>query len=125
MVSEMNKQAELLTWATNTFGPIATNKEERIKRFAEEAIELCQACGLDYEQLVEIAMYVYDRDCGAIHQEIGQSALSLALLAEVCGEDMEKELNNEFDRAQSFDREYWQARQNRKASMGIGGFCYE
>lgn len=119
----MSKQAEILKWATDTFGPIASDKEERVKRFAEEAIELCQAANLDIEDLFAIVWSVYNKPNGAIHQEIGQTELSLHLLAEVCGEDANKEMNIEFDRVRSFDREYWQARQNKKAELFLGGFC--
>lgn len=120
-----SKQKEILSWAVDTFGKIASDKEERVKRFAEEAIELCQACGLERKILKILVDYVYDRRCGAIYQEIGQSGISLALLAEVCGEDMQKEIDSEFDRVKCFDKEYWQARQNLKAELGIGGYCDE
>lgn len=118
-----NKQKEVLSWAVDTFGPIASDKQERVKRFAEEAIELCQACGLSRDLLTKIVSYTYNRECGAIHKEIGQVGVTLATLAEVCGEDMGKEINNEFERISSIDKSVWQARQNKKAEIGIGGFC--
>lgn len=113
----------MISWAIETFGPIASDKEERVKRFAEEAIELCQACGLGMYDITRIAVNVYIKPSGNINQETGQAALSLALLAEVNGIDVDKELQFEFDRVQSFDKSYWQARQNLKAELGIASFC--
>jgi len=119
----MNQQKEILQWSINTFGTIASDKEERVKRFAEEAIELCQAANLDIEDLFAIVWSVYNKPNGAIYQELGQTALTLALLAEVYDLNANVEMACEFDRVRSFDKSYWQARQNRKAEMGIAAFC--
>ncbi|MGZ7118217.1 MAG: hypothetical protein ACXVH2_00760 [Methanobacterium sp.] len=117
------RQKELLKWAVDTFGPIARDKEERVKRFAEEAIELCQACDLNYDDLIKLIDRVYDKPEGYISQEVGQTALCLSMLASVYDIDIADEAVKEFDRIQSFDKSYWQKRQNLKAALGIGGFC--
>lgn len=118
-----NKQNNLITWAKDTFGPIAIDKEERVKRFAEEAIELCQSCGLDKYYLLHQVCHVYDKEIGNIAQEIGQAGLCLSMLAEVYMIDADKEADNEFIRVRSFDKEYWQERQNKKYDNGLGGKC--
>lgn len=84
---------------------------------------MCQACGLLYEDLIALADRVYDREIGYISQELGQTALCLNMLAEVYDLNANVEMAYEFDRVQSFDKSYWQARQNRKAEMGIAAFC--
>jgi hypothetical protein len=119
------KQELMLSWAVSTFGPIASDKEERVKRFAEEAIELCQACGLDFYDLGILAESVYSKTNGNISTEIGQVGVCLMTLSEVYNVDTLGEIDKEFDRVRSFDKSYWQARQNKKAAIGLGGFCDE
>lgn len=89
-------QARVQQWGLACFTPkYVRDKVERSWRFAEEAIELTQACRnmsrSDWHKLVD---YVYDRKIGRKKQEIGGVALSLAMLCnshrvdmEVCAED--------------------------------------
>ena len=43
----MNRPKEFLAWAVRMFGPVALERQERLDRFIEEAIELAHAEGMD------------------------------------------------------------------------------
>ncbi|MFA6074196.1 MAG: hypothetical protein WC758_08820, partial [Candidatus Woesearchaeota archaeon] len=105
----MSQQKEILQWANDTFGPIASDKEERVKRFAEEAIELCHACGANYNDLLKLVDAVYAKTNGNTTTEIGQVGVCLLTLSEVYHVDALDEIDKEFDRVRSFNKEYWQA----------------
>lgn len=122
-INNSNNQQEILKWAVDTFGTIAIDKEERVKRFAEEAIELCQVCGLSTHDLSKIIRHVYSKEPGYVIIEIGQVGMCLSMLAEVNEINVTDEINYEFDRVRTFDKEYWQTRQNKKADQGVAGFC--
>ncbi len=115
------RQSAILQWANLTFGPAtASNTGERIRRFAEEAIELVQATGLDKQALLDIVDHVYAKPAGNLAQEIGQVGVSLLGLSEHLGIPADDEEQKEFDRIQSLPSDYWQARQNAKAGKGLG-----
>jgi len=114
------RQSAILEWANATFGEAtASNKGERIRRFAEEAIEMAQAVGLDKQALHDIIDHVYAKPAGNIAQEIGQVGVSLLALVENLGISAEEEEFKEFDRITSLPSGYWQARQNAKAEKGL------
>lgn len=115
------RQSAILEWANATFGEAtASNTGERIRRFAEEAIELVQAAGLDKQALHDIIDHVYAKPAGNVAQEIGQVGVSLLGLSEYLGIQADDEEQKEFDRIQSLPSDYWQARQNAKAGKGLG-----
>lgn len=115
--NRQKRQAEILQWANTTFGiATADNTGERIRRFSEESIELIQATGLDKQALHDIIDHVYAKPAGDIAQEIGQVGVSLLGLSEHLGVMADDEERKEFDRIP----DYWQARQNAKASKGLG-----
>lgn len=59
-------------WAKACFGEvIAMDKQERIQRFCEEALELCQTCDLSKEWAHQLVDYVYGRPKGEKWQEVG------------------------------------------------------
>jgi NTP pyrophosphatase (non-canonical NTP hydrolase) len=113
-------QRQILEWANNTFGKAtADNTGERIRRFAEEAVELCQAVGLDEQAMTDIIEHVYAKMPGNVAQEIGQVGVSLLGLAEHLNIQADDEERKEFERLKSLPTDYWQARQNAKAEKGI------
>ncbi|MBS3965562.1 MAG: hypothetical protein KGZ80_13940 [Methylomonas sp.] len=119
--NRQQRQAEILQWANSTFGEAtASNTGERIRRFAEEAIELVQASGLDKQALHDIINHVYAKPAGNVSQEIGQVGVSLLGLAEHLGIQADDEERKEFLRISSLPSEHWQARQNAKAEKGLG-----
>jgi NTP pyrophosphatase (non-canonical NTP hydrolase) len=77
------------SWAVHCFGEsAATDAVERRQRFQEEAIELVQATGGTLWETIQLAKYVYGRPVGRVKQEVGGTLLTLALLCESIGIDM-------------------------------------
>lgn len=115
------RQAAVLTWANDTFGQeTASHTGERVRRFAEEAVELAQTVGLDKQGMLDIVDHVYAKPPGPLQREIGQVGVALLGLAEHLGLSAESEERKEFARVQSLSADYWQARQNAKAEKGLG-----
>jgi len=118
--NRQQRQAEILQWANTIFGEAtASNTGERIRRFAEESIELVQAAGLDKQAMNDIIDHVYAKPAGNVAQEIGQVGVSLLALAEHLSIPADDEERKEFDRITSLPSEHWQARQNAKAEKGL------
>ena len=91
-LSPFQKRVE--PWLLQCFGRmIADDTEERNHRFLEEALELVQACGCTQSEAHQLVDYVYGRDVGEKHQEVGGVMVTLAALCiaqhidmHVCGE---------------------------------------
>lgn len=108
-----------LKWAVKTFGSIALNPQERALRFIEEAIELVDAVGLPQVSVESVMRRVYNRPQGVLNKEVGQSMLTLQLLAEVFSIDAHDECVDEFLRVQSVPQEEWDRRHKAKVDIGI------
>lgn len=114
------RQRETLAWAMRTFGATtAGNANERIRRFAEEAIELAQAGGMEESAMAGLVRYVYSRPVGETAQEVG--GVSIALLgycefAELSADECEQ---RELARVLAKDAMYFRAKQNAKAAAGV------
>ncbi len=117
------RQDAMLSWARETFGNIEgcdpVSLEERARRFLEEALELVQACGLDDEMATRVKDRVYSREPGDVRKEIGQSSMTLSILAEVLGESVAQCEVDEFDRVQSKSKAHVEARHRAKMEEGI------
>lgn len=60
---------------------VITEAAQRLAyRFAEEALELVQACGASKEDVLRLVEYVYDRSMGEPAQEVGGVMVTLAAL---------------------------------------------
>jgi hypothetical protein len=82
-------QKRVLFWAKKCFGlTLATDVNERNQRFAEEALELLQACGMTKRSVLGAVKYVYNRPIGEKKQEVGGTYTTLALLCAANGIDM-------------------------------------
>lgn len=108
-----------LKWAVDMFGPIAMDQRERTMRFLEEAIELAHALKLDRNTVQAIVARVYGRSPGYIPREIGQSLMTLEVLAQALGHDAEREAESEFDRVQTIPKQEWERRHSAKQALGI------
>lgn len=85
-VTCVSYQTRVRSWLTYCFGEEeASNKDNRRNRFGEEALELLQAAGLTFPQLIDLAAYVYGRPAGDPFQEIGGTVVTLSGLCEAYG----------------------------------------
>lgn len=74
-------QNRVQPWMTSCFGKaVANDKMERCDRFLEEALELVQAIGYSPERGHALVDYVFNRDTGQPHQEVGGVMVTLAAL---------------------------------------------
>lgn len=92
----------VLKWALTCFGSTRVyQKQERVARFLEEALELAQASGISKQDARILLDYVFSRPPGDFEQEVGGVMNTLALLTETSGIDMwhaaEVELNRCWD----------------------------
>ena len=112
-------QQRVANWVESR-GLRLNDPHERAMRFAEEAIELVQACGLEASEVERLVNYVFAKPPGEIHQEIGGVMVTLFALGHA------KELrvlgcaHTEIERIHSLPAERFQNRQRRNAADGIG-----
>lgn len=86
-------------WLYACFGEeISSDKLERCDRFIEEALELVQAIGYNADRAHSLVDYVFNREVGEPHQEVGGVLVTLAGLCFVNNIDMMKEGENELAR---------------------------
>lgn len=117
-VSESKLPRLMLDWAVRAFGASALNRDERAARVAEEAIEIAQAEGVTLETIQRIAARVYERPPGEIGREIGGTAVTLAVLAENLGRNVEQDMLAEWDRVLSKPPEHWAEKHRQKVAAG-------
>lgn len=110
-------------WAERCFGALEANDPtQRGLRHVEEAIELAQACRVPRDQVLALVEHVYSRPPGDIAQEIGGSALTLAVLAVALGYDLESRCGAELERmARSADAPSARRNSSRESLAGLSG----
>lgn len=82
-------QSRVRPWLVACFTEDFDSEEHaREARFIEEAIELFQAKGRSFDELISVAKYVYSRPVGEVRQEIGGVMTTLAALCIVSKLDM-------------------------------------
>lgn len=114
------RQRAGLDWALRCFGAAAAhNHDERVRRFAEEALELAQSARMSEEAAIDLVRYVYSRPAGELTQEVGGVSLSLLNLCEFVGVSADECELRELNRVLSKDPAYFRARQNAKALAGV------
>jgi hypothetical protein len=112
-------QEQVLEWAVDRFGLVATNIDERAARLLEEAIEIAQAAGVKLETVDKIARRTYSRPVSKdIGQEIGGCGITLLGFSEAVGHDFAHEINREWERVASLPKEYWQRKHAEKVHDG-------
>lgn len=108
-----------LDWAVKMFGSVALDRDERLDRFLEEAIELAHAEEVGRAHLDRIIERVYRRPAGQTQKEIGQAQACLETFAESIGLSSDAEAAWEFERVKTIPREEWQKRHAAKIAVGI------
>jgi hypothetical protein len=74
-------QIRVRPWLLKCLGLKTLNdKKERNHRFLEESLELVQACGCSSSEAHQLVDYVFNRDVGEKHQEVGGVMTTLAAL---------------------------------------------
>ena len=92
-------QSRVAPWMAACFGPeISADLVERNHRFLEEALELVQACGCSEGEAHALVEYVYGRDVGEPHQEVGGVMITLAALCLANALDMHEAGEDELAR---------------------------
>ncbi|WP_415279264.1 hypothetical protein [Brucella sp. BZ] len=82
-------QGRVKPWMLACFGEeISNDKLERCDRFIEEALELVQAIGYSPDRAHALVDYVFNREIGEPHQEVGGVMVTLAALCLAAGLDM-------------------------------------
>ncbi|AKU43582.1 hypothetical protein CPT_Seuss56 [Caulobacter phage Seuss] len=96
------------------------DKQVRLRRFAEEAAELCQAGGLSYEDFAFVTLDAYRRPVGEVGQEIGGVSMTLFALAEAHGFSVGDEAMRELKRVEHPEMiEKIRAKQIEKEARGV------
>mgnify|MGYP001115441428 CR=1 FL=1 len=114
----LNFQKAILTWAKTNFGAIAYKQEERVLRFLEEAVELCQALDLPKEKITHLVDVVYNKEKGPVAKELTDVQLNLYALAEHLKYPLQKESEEAFLYCLSRDQTFWRERQEKKYAAG-------
>ena len=92
-------QNRVAPWMQACFGPeISSDVSERNHRFLEEALELVQAKGCSASEAHQLVDYVYSRDVGEPHQEVGGVMVTLAALCLAADLDMQQAGEDELAR---------------------------
>lgn len=98
-VADAPFQDRVKPWMLACFGEdISNDKLERCDRLIEEALELAQAIGYSADRSHALVDYVFNRDIGEPHQEVGGVMVTLAALCLASGLDMNKAGEDELAR---------------------------
>jgi hypothetical protein len=82
-------QSRNLTFIEEVAKDDPTDLHERMGRFLEEALELCQALGAQPAAVYELVRYVFSRPVGEPAQEFGGTYVTLAGLASFAAQDLD------------------------------------
>ncbi|WP_210210546.1 hypothetical protein [Brucella anthropi] len=92
-------QNRVKPWMLACFGEeISNDKLERCDRFIEEALELVQSIGYSPDRARALVDYVFNREIGEPHQEVGGVMVTLAALCLASDLDMAKAGEDELAR---------------------------
>ena len=95
-------QARVVEWVRRALGDDELhNTPVRTLRFAEEAIELAQACGVDAVALHKLVDYVFSRPVGEPTKELGGCLVTLCTVAETLEVSLFTEFEKELARIQA------------------------
>ena len=109
-------------WGLRCFGvEHMRNRSVRALRFAEEAIELAQVCGVSEDKAAELVRVVYSRPVGHVMQEVGGSMVTLSVLCHTLGIDLEDAFQIEVCRCLSKDPAHFAKRNEEKLQLGLTG----
>lgn len=119
-------QRAVIAWAIDMFGVETDTLRERAARHLEEASEAAQAAGVQRHTSHAIVDRVWSRPPGNVRTEIGQSALTLVMLAEAGEVDLDDCLFDAWEKARELastqnGRQTLRDSRDRKVRLGISG----
>src|SRR5947208_5501519 len=92
-------QRRVAEWLAACFPPsVCADRDERMHRFLEEALELAQASGCSSEDARRLVDYVFSRPIGRPELEVGGVMVTLAALCATAGIDMNNAADRELER---------------------------
>lgn len=107
-------------WCQRTFGQHVThNTHDRSLRVIEEAVELAQVHNVNIERIHKLVDVVYSRPSGVYHREVGGVIVTLVVLCEACGYDIDFCAEEEIARILSTDPAVFRKRQAEKVEAGV------
>lgn len=113
----------IVAWGSVAFGAdSATDPNERVVRFLEEAIELGQAEDVPKDRMHALVDYVYARDRGETTQEVGGVQVTLLAFCEAKQISAEACLRSEFLRVVGKDPSHFRKRNEEKKASGVTTF---
>lgn len=102
-LTRLHRQHQVMRWCRETFGDELSTVRARAMRFLEEAIEACQAAGVESAAAEQLLAHVYARPAGDVAREIGACGVSLLAFAEASGVDADVAEACEFRRVREVD----------------------
>lgn len=107
-------------WGVRCFGyDHMRDRRVRALRCAEEVIELAQVCGVSKEKLHLLIDTVYSKPEGALYQEMGGIAVTLAVQCEIMNTSIDQVLLAEISRCLAIDPKDFQKRNQAKIDLGL------
>lgn len=107
-------------WGCRCFGAAhMLNTHTRALRFAEESIELAQACRVSKETMHRLVDMIYAKAPGSQFQEAGGVMVTFSVLCKILEIDPEKAFDVEVRRCLSKDQKDFAARNQQKNDMGL------
>lgn len=103
---ELSFQGRATAWCLECMGQdVLNNKRERAHRFLEEALELVQSAEIPESEVQQLVSYVYGRPKGELWQEVGGVMVTLAVLCNTFGINLDSESEKELKRClENIDR---------------------
>jgi|ERR1700685_428 len=109
-------------WGIRCFGrEHVQDRGVRALRFAEEAVELAQACHVTEDKMRELVKVVYSRPRGDTWQEFGGCMVTLSVLGHALNHGLEEAFADEVSRCLSKTPEHFAARNKEKLELGLTG----
>lgn len=113
------RQERAFRWALETYGDRTRNARYQAFRLLEEAMELAQTQGLDFDDLVRTARWVSDRATGDTKVEVGDTAICTLIFAENLGLSFDSCLTTTMLRVKGLDPDKCRAKDDAKVKFGL------
>ena len=113
------RQKRALVWAKSVYGERVTDRRYQAFRFLEEACELAQAQGLNFQDMLKVLAYVDERPAGETSVEIGDVLLSVDIMSENLGLSVDGCHTDTLTRIQALDADKCRAKDEAKCAAGL------